>query len=406
MRPERQIELLERVATSGPKFEGLQAEASMINQASVYVDPDRYALEQELLFRPGPVFFGLSVDLPEPGSYREMRFDGIPIVVVRQSDGSLRALVNACRHRGAPLVEPGSSGRGLSAFSCPYHSWTYELSGRLRARPASAGAFDDVTANCDLLTRPVAEQYGLIFVRPEGDEPIDVDDVLGGAQDDLDSFGLDQYVHIDSRVNEWNMNWKLVFDTFTESYHIRTLHRDSLLPTFNADGVIFEGFGHNLMSVGLRKSVVEEFEKPKREWSLIPYGTIQYFLVPSGLVVHQLDHVEVWNIEPLAVDRTRLTASIYAPAEPDDDRQRRYFEKNLELLLHVTGTEDFPLMEQIHANLASGSLDRVVYGRNEPPLIHFHAQVNAWIAPHQPTTSSNPASQSMLENDDDPNSDH
>lgn len=384
MRPERQIELLERVATSGPKFEGLQAAASMTNDASVYADPDRYALEQRLLFRPGPVFFGLSADLPEPGSYREMRFDGIPIVVIRQGDGSLQALVNACRHRGAPLVEPGSSGRCLSALSCPYHSWTYELSGRLRARPASAGAFDDVTANCDLLTRGVAEKYGLVFLRPEGDDPIDVDEVLGGAQDDLGSFGLDRYVHIDSRTNEWDMNWKLVFDTFTESYHIRTLHRDSLLPTFNADGVIFEAFGRNLVSVGLRKSVMEEFDKPKDQWSLIPYGTIQYFLLPNGLVVHQLDHIEVWIIEPLAVDRTRLTTSIYAPAEPDDDRTRRYFVKNLELLLQVTGTEDFPLMEQIHANLSSGALEQVVYGRNEPPLIHFHTQVNAAIESRRP----------------------
>jgi len=325
MRHERQVELLERVEASGPRFQGLQAGASMMNPASVYVDPERFAAEQRLLFRPGPVFFGLTADLPDPGSYRATRFDGIPIVVVRQADGSVQAYVNACRHRGAPLVDPTSSGTGLSAFSCPYHAWTYELSGELRARPASAGAFDDVTVDCDLHSRPVAEKYGLIFVRPDGDDPIDVDEALAGAQDDLGSFGLDAYVHIESRTNEWNMNWKLVFDTFTESYHIRTLHRESLLPTFNADGVIFEPFGRNLVSIGLRNSVTEEFAKPKEDWSLIPYGTIQYFLLPNGLVVHQLDHVEVWNIEPLAVDRTRMTTSMYAPCEPTDVRCNRYF---------------------------------------------------------------------------------
>ncbi|MDH3294511.1 MAG: hypothetical protein OER95_09350, partial [Acidimicrobiia bacterium] len=149
---------------------------------------------------------------------------------------------------------------------------------------------------------------------------------------------------------------------------------------FNADGVIFEAFGRNLVSVGLRKSVVEEFDKPKDEWSLIPYGTIQYFLLPNGLVVHQLDHVEVWNIEPLAVDRTRMTTSIYAPTEPADDRARRYFVKNLDLLLQVTGTEDFPMMERIQVNLSSGALEHLVYGRNEPPLIHFHTQVNEAVA--------------------------
>lgn len=379
MRQERQIELLERVAQAGPRLEGLQASASMVNAASVYTDPDRYAREQRLLFRPGPVFFGLSADLPEPGAYRSARFDGIPIVVVRQADGSVRALVNACRHRGAPLVDPESNGSGLSAFSCPYHAWTYELTGELRARPASAGAFDDVTMSCDLLTRPVAERYGMIFLRPEGDAPIDVDEVLAGAEDDLGSFGLDGYVHIDSRSNEWNMNWKLAFDTFTESYHIRTLHRDSIAPMFNSDGTIFDSFGRNVLSVGLRNSVVDELAKPRDEWSLIPYGTIQYFLLPNALVVHQLDHIEVWNIEPLDVGRTRMTTSIYAPSEPENERSRNYFVKNLDLLLQVTSTEDFPLMEEIHANLASGAIPELVYGRNEAPLIHFHRAITAAI---------------------------
>ncbi len=379
MRHERQVELLKRVGESGRRFAGLQAEASRTNDASAYTDADRFALEQRVLFRGGPVFFGLSVDLARPGSYRAMRVDGIPIVVVRNADGTLRAFVNACRHRGAPLVEPASTGDGLSAFSCPYHAWTYELDGALRARPASAGAFDDVSMNCDLLRRPVAERHGMIFVRAEGDEPIDVDEVLGGAEDDLGAFGLDGYTHVETRVNEWKMNWKLFFDTFSESYHIRTLHRDSIAPAFNSDCVISDPFGRNVLSVGLRANVLDELDKPESEWSLLPYGTIQYFLVPNGLVVHQLDHVEVWIAEPLSVDRTRTTTSVYAPEPPATQKAHDYFVKNLDLLLAVTGAEDFALMEQIQETLASGALPELVYGRVEPPLIHFHDQIDRAI---------------------------
>ncbi|MFV0260212.1 MAG: aromatic ring-hydroxylating oxygenase subunit alpha [Acidimicrobiales bacterium] len=379
MRRERQIELLQRVADAGPHLEGLFGATSMTNQASTYTDPARFALEQQVLFRPGPVFFGMSADLPGPGSWRAMRFDGIPIVVVRQADGSLRALVNMCRHRAAPLVDALGRGGDLRAFSCPDHAWTYELDGRLRARPASYGAFDDVTTDCDLLSRPVAEKHGLIFVRPSGDEPIDVDAALGGAGDDLGSFGLEEYVLVDSCTSERDMNWKLFFDTFTESYHIRTLHRNTLAGTFNSEAVIFEPFGRNLLSVGLRESVKQEVAKPRDEWSLLPYGTIQYFLVPTGLVVHQIDHVEVWNVEPLAVDRSRLTTSIYAPTEPATEKARRYYRKNLDLLVTVTGTEDFPVMEEIQRNLASGALPELVYGRIEPPLVHFHTEVNRAI---------------------------
>jgi len=380
MRHERQVELLKRVAASGDHLKGLHAPSSATNAASAYADPARFELERKLLFRPGPLFFGLSADLADPDSYRAMRVDGIPLVVVRQADGSLGAFVNACRHRGAPLVEPYSTGEGLKAFHCPYHAWTYEVNGELRARPLSAGAFDDVTTSCNLLARPVAERYGLIFVRPEGTEPIDVDEVLGGAEDDLGSFGLDTYTHIESRTNEWNFNWKLFFDTFSESYHIRALHRNTLAPTFNSDCVIFEPFGRNLLSVGLRANVHDEFSKPEKDWSLLPYGTIQYFLVPNGLVVHQLDHVETWIVEPLSVNRTRTTTSIYAPAPPETEKSRNYFVKNLDLLLHVTGQEDFALMQQIQESLDAGALPEMVYGANEPPLIHFHEQVNRVIA--------------------------
>jgi phenylpropionate dioxygenase-like ring-hydroxylating dioxygenase large terminal subunit len=380
MRKERQIELLERVGASGPRMVGLHQSTSMINDAASYTDPARLEDERRELFRGGPTFFALSCELVGPGSYRSATVGGVPIVVTRQADGTVRAHVNACRHRAAPLVAPDTSGTGLRAFSCPYHSWTYELDGRLRARPMAAEAFDDVTINCDLHPRAVAEKYGMIFVRAGGIEPIDVDAFLSGAEDDLGAFGLESYVHLESRTNVWNMNWKLILDTFSESYHIRTLHRDSIAPAFNSDCVIFEGFGPHLVSVGLRNNVLDELEKPRDEWSLIPYGTIQYFLVPNALVVHQLDHVEIWRVEPIDVGTTRTVTSIYAPGPEVSEKAERYFIKNLDLLLSVTGTEDFPMMEQIYDALSSGALPQLVYGKNEGPLIHFHSSINAAVA--------------------------
>ena len=380
MRQERQVELLERVAAAGPRLTGLHGAASATNPATSYTDPQRFEVEQEVLFREGPVFLGLSCDLREPGSYKSVRVGGVPVVAVRQPDGSVRAFVNACRHRGAPLVDTNDRGEGLRAFNCPYHAWAYELSGELKARPLTHGAFDDVTSDCSLIERPAAERYGMIFVRPQGDAPVDVDAFLSGAEDDLGAFGLGDYVHIESRTTEWDINWKLFFDTFSETYHIRTLHKESIGPVFDSNGILFEPFGRNLLAVGLRNDTADEFGKPKEEWSLLPYGTIQYFLVPNALVVHQLDHFEIWTVEPLSVGRTRTTASMYAPSAPRSDREREYFVKNLDLLLGVTFKEDFPVMEEIQATLASGALPELVYGRIEPPLIHFHRSVAEAIA--------------------------
>ena len=102
--------------------------------------------------------------------------------------------------------------------------------------------------NCDLHPVAVAEGYGLIFVRASGLASIDVDATLGGAQDDLGSYGLDHYTHFETRSALWKMNWKLVLDTFTESYHIRTLHKTTLAPTFHSGCVLFEPFGGNVAS--------------------------------------------------------------------------------------------------------------------------------------------------------------
>jgi len=369
---------LKRVGASGPHFAGLHAPQSRIQPASTYADPGRFADELRVLFRNGPTLLGLSCEMPEPGDYLSTVLDGIPIMAVRQADGSVRAMVNACRHRAAPLVTERAGNVGRSIV-CGYHGWTYDTGGTLLARPLSAGAFDDVTITCDLHRVAVAEQYGLIFVRAGSDEPIDVDATLGGAQDDLGSFRLDTYTHIETRTNEWAMNWKLVLDTFTESYHIRWLHKNTIAPAFNSDCVIYDGFGRNCLSVGLRANVLDELAKPEDEWSLLPYGTIQYFLVPNALVVHQLDHVELWRLEPLGVGRVRTHTSIFAP-EPPDERALRYWTKNLDLLLQVTGTEDFPTMERIQAALSSGAVPEVVYGRIEPPLIHFHRAVDEALA--------------------------
>jgi len=379
MRQERQIELMNRVLDAGEHLTGLYGDHSMVQDASAYTDVTRFELEQQRLFRNGAVFVGLSAQVAEPGSYLTATFDRIPLVIVRQADGELVAMVNACRHRAAPLVEQGSTGGGLNALSCPYHAWTYELDGRLRARPGAYGAFDDVTINCDLKTVAVAEKHGIIFVRPDSPEPIDVDQVLAGAEDDLAAFDLSSAVHIDTQVNTWNINWKMILDTFTEVYHIRTLHPQTIAPYFTSDGILFEPFGANMMAVGLRNTTEREREKDEGQRSIVPYGTIQYFLVPSGLITHQIDHFETWRIEPISVNETRTYTSAFAlkaPVSAEEDKRCRY---NLDLLVEVTGAEDFVTMEKIQRSLESGVIPHLVYGSNEAPLVHLHESINAMV---------------------------
>lgn len=380
MRVSRQLELLDRLVGTNVEQPWNFAAASMRNPAAAYADADRFARELKVLFRDRPQFVGLTGECRQPGAFLAQNLGGVPIVVIRQADGSLRAMVNVCRHRGAALLEGRGNG-GMRRIVCPYHGWTYDTDGALLNRPASAGGFDDLAATCDLRLhqRAVAEKYGMIFVHPGSEAGFDVDEVLCGAQDELADYGLADYVHVETRVNTWKMNWKLFLDTFTESYHIRWLHKNSIAPYFLCD-LIFDAFGPHPRTIGLRKDVVEQFKtKPREEWRLLPFSTTQYFLVPNGLLVYQLDHIEVWRVTPLDVGSCKVETSLFAPSAPTTDKARDYWRRNLDILLDVTGKEDFPLQERVQQNLASGALPEVVYGRIEPALVHLHASINAAV---------------------------
>ena len=377
MRHERQVELLRRIKGLDPQTAWPLAERTMRNPASAYVDPARFEDERRVLFRQHPQMMGLSSELAAPGARMTAELGGVPVVIIRQADGSLKGFVNACRHRGAPVVAQGEEAR--PRLSCPYHGWVYDLDGSLVARPYAEEAFADAPkADCGLKPIFVAEGYGLVFAQVEGGEGLTADSALHGAEVELADYGLENFVLVEARENTWDFNWKLFMDTFTESYHIRALHKNSIAPTYLSEMSICDAFGPHPRMIGLLKSVVEEVQKPSEaDWTFLPHTTTQYLFMPSGLITYQRDHIELWRVTPLSVDRTLVRTSLYAAEAPTTDKARGYWKKNFELLLGVTGTEDFPLMKQIHHTLKSGALDELIYGRNEPALAHLHSSINA-----------------------------
>ncbi|MFV0306678.1 MAG: aromatic ring-hydroxylating oxygenase subunit alpha [Desertimonas sp.] len=380
MRHQRQVELLRRLHGSDAPRPGPLGVASMHNPAHAYTSAERFEAEMRLLFRRQPVLVALGGELREPGSYVTLSAGGVPLVVVRQPDGSLRGLVNVCRHRGATLLA-APCGDGLGAIRCPYHAWTYGLDGTLVRFPGAEAGFDDVDKTTHgLIEVPVAEGHGLVFAIADPDAaPFTVDEALHGAETELADFGIAGYEPVDHRDHEWATNWKLVMDTFTEPYHIPWLHKDSIAPYYLFDRWIHDAYGPHQRFIGCRKSVLDEFDKPdEADWNLLPHATLQYLLVPNAVLVHQLDHLELWRLQPLSAGRTLVRTSVYAP--PDAPRPASYYVKNLDILLGVTNTEDFPMQEQVQANLASGAMPEVVYGKMEPALAAYHRAVNDLVA--------------------------
>ena len=313
-----------------------------------------------------------------------MRLGDVPLAVVRQPDGGVRAFVNICRHRGSTLLTD-TSGEGLRSIRCPYHAWTYGLDGCLKVFPGAEPGFDDVAksrARPDRGAGGRGLRPGVRRRRP-GSAPFDVDEVLHGAQDELVDFDIGSYEHVDTREREWAMNWKLVMDTFTEPYHIPWLHKDSIAPYYLFDRWIYDAYGPIQRFIGCRKSVLDEFDKPSEDdWDLLPHATLQYLLVPNAVLTHQIDHLELWRFMPVAPGRTIVRTSVYSPGPPADEKARRYFVKNLDVLLGVTDHEDFPAQEQVQRNMATGLVPQVVYGKMEPALAAYHLAIRApWKLP-------------------------
>jgi Rieske 2Fe-2S family protein len=95
----------------------------------LYNDPDAFTFDMEAIFARSWILVGFDIEVKRPGSWMSVMVGPWPVLITRDRDGVLHAFHNTCRHRGAMLCKPG---KGHTArLVCPYHRWTYELSGEL-----------------------------------------------------------------------------------------------------------------------------------------------------------------------------------------------------------------------------------------------------------------------------------
>lgn len=101
--------------------------------ADWYTDPLFFAQEKSRIFRRTWQYVGLVEQVAQPGAFFTCRLADVPLIITRDEEGKLRALVNVCRHRGSELVLQECGQR--TSLQCHYHAWTYNLKGELIAAP-------------------------------------------------------------------------------------------------------------------------------------------------------------------------------------------------------------------------------------------------------------------------------
>jgi len=383
MIPEEKLRILELLGEGLDN--GTSADAGGIMHAPVtdYTCPDMLAQEQQVFFKETPLLLGMSVDLPEPGSYMTTNETGVPILMTRDGDGVFHAFFNVCRHRGVQVVPEG---RGKQdRFSCPFHAWTYKNSGELLAitREQSFGCIDK--SKQGLVELPAEEKYGMLWVLPTPGKTFDVDDVLGGLGPEMDSWAFNDIEYSEHQVLKADINWKLAIDTFGENYHFNILHKNTLANDIVGNLQTHDIYDRNYRMVFASKHGFQNLrDQPKEAW--------QYHYRWSVLNVYFLYPNTIFLIDPVGVDLLRMYPDENNPGKSRTHHSAYYGREQLDYLKDaaeksgnnepmkskfvdfnkVIVDEDYMAAASTQISAKSGAQTHFTFGRNEPALHHYH----------------------------------
>lgn len=308
--------------------------------ASAYTSAGFYAWEERHVFRAEWQCIAHVSQLPEPGDFLTLDLLAEPLIVVRDKDSRVRVLSRACPHRGMDIMPPGfrntpaepragAPGCGHARLLlCPYHSWSFDLDGRLKACPEMNQAEGFVRRDWGLKEFRAEVWHGFIFVNLDGTAP----ETPGAQWAALDSHLAKWTSHdlqvVDAREWECPFNWKVIVENFMESYHHTGAHAHTLQPMMPARGTWTEEerahFVRCHLPYGLKeRAAISEAEaaggerhcfpvipgldeRDRHEWGLVlgfPHWLLAF--VPDGLIWYR--------IQPEGPHRHRLLTTLLVP---------------------------------------------------------------------------------------------
>jgi len=199
-------------------------------------------VEQERIFRRSWQYVGRTDEVAEPASFAATRAADVPVVLVRDEEGALRAFLNVCRHRGS-LVCTGSGAR--RTLQCPYHAWTYGLDGALLRAPRLELEGGAGLEGLGLVQLRLETWGPFVFVCPDESAPPlaefleDVPERIATAGIDVDALRF-----LERAESEVEANWKVCVENYLECYHCPTAHPGfSAVVDVSPDGYLLEAEG-------------------------------------------------------------------------------------------------------------------------------------------------------------------
>jgi phenylpropionate dioxygenase-like ring-hydroxylating dioxygenase large terminal subunit len=364
------------------------AEGTLRIPTSVYTDPEYLRMEFERVTRRYPVIVGHRSELgTEPGSFQRADVAGLDMLIVRQDDGSVKALGNVCRHRGTQL-ESVDCGRRRT-FSCPYHRWSYDRTGALRAMPFDDGFYDVDRSQLSLLEYPAADYAGLIWVLPtRSDLPLDMAAYLGpDLTAEIEASDVADSHLYRAETFELNFGWKAVLDGYTDAYHLQFVHPKTVGPFFHTNVYKCDVYGRHRRMVVARRGI-EDFRYAELDNDeFAKYAISGWQLHPGNLIVRPPAHWEVVVVRPNPRDITTTLATLMmlVPEMPTTEKATRFRDRNWERMVNAVVDEDWAVAGTIDGALLRSELDYLIIGRNEKATQHFHRTLAADISSENQT---------------------
>jgi phenylpropionate dioxygenase-like ring-hydroxylating dioxygenase large terminal subunit len=345
---------------------------------AAYTNELQFQAERRLL-RTLPMVVAHVSQLQAAGSCLVHDALGVPIVVTRDREGDLHAMLNVCRHRGTRLVEDTGFCTVRKGFHCRYHGWTYDIEGNLLnvPRPELFPTLDKGELN--LISLPVTERFGFVWVVATPQAEYDFGAFLDPLDADLAPLKLESHVVFRRATTTARTNWKIVMEAFLDGYHVRHLHKNTVGPYFKNHRSYSELTGPHVRAIVGRGGFHEAVASGSID-NIRDIATPTYVIFPNTIFVAQPGFVSRATAYPTALDEIYWEHDLIIPEEPKTEKARAHWELNYELIQNgVFKGEDLWVCQQIQKGLGSGANEFLTYGIEEAPIQWWHEELTRRI---------------------------
>ena len=368
-------------ARLGPGVQQIPDYGPSTMSRDVYTDPVRFELERERVLNTSWLVAGRLEQIPGAGDWITYEGHGETVMITRQPDSSLAAFHNVCQHRGPALVGE-LSGCGARRFTCPYHGWVYDTTGRLVGVPEREDFGDAHLQGVRAPAVAVDHWGGWIWINLAGPDAVSMSlaDWIGTEISvDLGRFNMEGMVLHEVVEFDVPVSYKAIVDGFNEVYHVTALHHVPPAFTKSTRDTSFHILGQNYMCFVPRPEMRELLEQ---NWDHHQYAICHYVVFPNTIYNCNPEHIQVFNPIPIDVDRTRfLCWQLIYDGDRNDVEYAAYYDKMMAHWQTLQGVvaEDIAIYDRLALTKRSSGYTQHILSERECKIAHYHENMDRLI---------------------------